>query len=154
VRARAAVILIQNDKIALIERCRSGLDYFVFPGGKVKTNESTLEAAAREAQEELGLNLKIGLMVAEVWYLGLPQFYFLAEPIGGRFGHGSGSEMNSTPDSEKGSYLPVWVEDNKLLNLPVLPKLMAEFVWKSHNEGWSRKPLMVTDRPPDIVKTI
>jgi 8-oxo-dGTP diphosphatase len=150
-KARAAIILIENDKIALIERFRLGMHYLVFPGGKVKTGESSFEAAAREAEEELGLKVKIGLMVAEVWYLDSPQYYFLAEAITGQFGHGSGSEMSSTPDSEKGSYLPVWVEVETLLNTPVLPKLMAEFVLKSYNGGWPEKPLVVTDRPPNEV---
>jgi 8-oxo-dGTP diphosphatase len=149
VKARAAVFLIENDNIALIERHRSGCHYFVFPGGKVKSGESLQEAAAREAEEELGLKVKIGLHVAEAWYLGSPQFYFLAEAIEGQFGHGSGSEMSSTPESEKGSYLPVWVEMNTMLNMPVLPKIMAEFVWKSYMEGWPEESLIVNDHPPD-----
>lgn len=153
-KARAAVILIENDKIALIERFRSGMSYFVFPGGKVKTGESPAVAAAREAEEELGLKVKIGLMVAEVWYQGSPQFYYLAEVMDGDFGHGSGSEMSSAPDSESGSYLPVWVQVNSLLDKPLLPKLMAEFVWKSYNEGWPEKPLIVTELLPNEALSI
>ena len=34
-RTRAGVVLIQGDKVALIERHRAGLDYLVFPGGGV-----------------------------------------------------------------------------------------------------------------------
>jgi 8-oxo-dGTP diphosphatase len=148
-KARAAVILIENDKIALIERHRSGGHYFVFPGGKVKSGESLQEAAAREAEEELGLNVKIDIQVAEAWYLGSPQFYFLAEAIGGQFGHGSGSEMSCTPESKKGSYLLVWVEMNTIFNRLILPKIIAEFVWKSYKEGWPEEPLIVNDHPPD-----
>jgi hypothetical protein len=43
------------------------------------------------------------------------------------------------------------VEVETLLNTPVLPKLMAEFVLKSYNGGWPEKPLVVTDRPPNEV---
>ena len=88
-------------------------------------------------------------MVAEVWYLGTPQYYFLAESIGGQFGQGSGAEMSSSPDSEKGSYLPVWVSIDTLLDQPLLPSLMAEFVWKSYREGWPGNPLLVTSSFPD-----
>jgi 8-oxo-dGTP diphosphatase len=151
VKARAAVILIENGNIALIERYRSSKRYFVFPGGKIKAKESPLDAAARETEEELGLKVKIGMMVAEVWYQGSPQYYFLAEPISGQFGYGSGSEMSSTPDSEKGSRLPVWVGVKTLPDKPVLPKLMAEFVWNSYHGGWPEKPLIVTDPSPDDV---
>src|SRR4030067_2028212 len=148
-KARAAVILIQHDTIALSERNRDGRHYFVFPGGKVEVGETPVKAAARESWEELGLEVNIGPMVAEIWYLGAPQFYFLAEPMGGQFGHGSGSELSSTAGSKKGTYLPIWMGVNQLLTLTVLQKLMADLVWKSHLEGWPEKPLIVTDNSPD-----
>jgi 8-oxo-dGTP pyrophosphatase MutT (NUDIX family) len=144
-KPRAAIILIEKDKIALIERYRSGNHYLVFPGGKVKNSEIPIEAAAREAEEELGLKTTIGKMVAEVWYLGAPQYYYLASSAGGEFGQGAGREMNSAPDSEKGSYLPIWVSIDSLLDLPVLPRRMAEFILKSYHEGWPEAPLTVTD---------
>lgn len=150
-KPRAAVILIRNDAIALIERHRSGRHYFVFPGGKIQSDETAENAAEREAREELGLELKIGRMVAEVWYQGTPQYYFLADLLGGRFGQGTGSEMSSLPDSEKGSYLPIWMPVAELTGHPVLPVLMAEYVWKSYQNQWSDAPLYVTDRPPDTV---
>lgn len=148
-KARAAAILIQNDKIALIERYRSGRHYFVFPGGKIEPGESPAVAAKRELKEELGLEVNIGQMVAEVWYLGTPQYYFLAEDISGQFGHGTGAEMNSLSDSEKGSHLPVWMRVDELSSQPVLPKVVAGFVVTSHSNGWPERPLLVTDRPPD-----
>ena len=148
-KPRAAIILIEKDKIALIKRYRSRNQYLVFPGGKVKINETPVEAAAREAEEELGLKTTIGKMVAEVWYLGAPQYYFLASSTGGEFGQGAGREMNNAPDSEKGSYLPIWVNVDSILDLPVLPRLMAEFVWKSFHEEWPESPLTVTDTLPE-----
>lgn len=148
-KARAAVILIQNDKIALIERNRSGRHYFVFPGGKIESGESPAIAAGRESKEELGLDVKIGPMVAEVWYQGSPQYYFLADRIDGQFGHSTGAEMSSLPGSKKGTYLPVWMRVDELPDQLVLPKLMAEFVWKSHHTSWPEHPLVVTEPPPD-----
>ena len=38
-RIRAGIVLIQDRKVALIERHRAGLDYFVFPGGGVDEGE-------------------------------------------------------------------------------------------------------------------
>ncbi len=147
-KARAAVILIRNDRIALIERDRLGKHYFVFPGGKIEAGESPAFAAQREAKEELGLDIRIGSMVAEVWYLGSPQYYYLADRIDGQFGHGTGAEMSSLPDSKKGTYLPIWLPVDELLSQQVLPKFMAEFVWKSHHTSWPERPLVVTERPP------
>jgi 8-oxo-dGTP diphosphatase len=148
-KPRAAVVLILDDKIALIERHRAGSHYYVFPGGKIEARESPVEAALREAKEELGLEVSIGQMVAEIWYQGVPQYYFLATRAGGRFGSGTGNEMNNTADSEKGSYYPIWLLIDELKNLPILPKLMADFVTRCWPNSWPEKPFTVIDRPPD-----
>jgi 8-oxo-dGTP pyrophosphatase MutT (NUDIX family) len=58
-RTRAGIILIENDKVALIERHRAGLDYYVFPGGGVDEGETPEQAAVREAFEELGVEVAI-----------------------------------------------------------------------------------------------
>ncbi len=151
-KARAAVILIEDDKIALIERYRAGMHYFVFPGGKIENGESPEDAAKRESLEELGLEVKIGTLMAEVWYLGAPQYYYLAQRLGGKFGSGSGKEMHSAPGSEKGSHRPVWAVIDELPEINLLPKLLTGFVQTSHASGWPDKPLVVVDRPPDEVQ--
>lgn len=57
---RAAVILLNAaGEVALIERRRDGLHYFLFPGGAVETGETVEQAAVREAAEELGLRVAI-----------------------------------------------------------------------------------------------
>ncbi len=143
-KARAAVILIQDGKIALIERHRAGRHYYVFPGGKIKSGESGAGAASREACEELGLAVKIGRMVAEIWYLGTPQFYYLAEVIGGQFGQGTGSELNSLPGSKKGTYHTIWMPVSEITQQEVLPKLMAKMVTESYASRWPETILVVT----------
>lgn len=148
-KARAAVIIIENDKIALIERYRSGQHYFVLPGGKVKSGKSPIRAAAREAEEELGLKVMIGALVAEIGYLGASQYYFLADPISGQFGTGDGSEMKNLPDSEKGSYHPLWMALDQIQNIPLLPKIMAELIMQSSIEGWRENLNIAIDNSPD-----
>ena len=37
---RAGIILIEENKLALIERHRQGLNYFAFPGGGIDEGES------------------------------------------------------------------------------------------------------------------
>ncbi len=145
------MILIEDDKIALIERYRAGMHYFVFPGGKIERGESPQVAAKRESLEELGLQVKIGARVAEVWYLGTPQYYYLAARTGGKFGTGNGKEMHSAPSSESGSHRPVWVALDELPEINLLPKLLVDYVRSSHASGWPTSPLVVVDRPPDDV---
>ena len=96
-RIRAGIVLIEDNKVALIERHRAGLHYFVFPGGGVHEGESSEQAAIRETMEELGLEVAIKHKVAEV-HLGQKsrQVYFLVEQTGGKFGTGVGDEFTDS----------------------------------------------------------
>ena len=132
---RAAIILLQDDKIALIERHRGNLHYFTFPGGHVEPGETPKQAAVRETSEELGIDINIQRLIAEAWWHGKPQYYYLVEKLGGQFGTGTGEEIHN-PLPERGSYVPVWVPVQELPNLPVLPHIMAELVLNSLSTGW------------------
>jgi 8-oxo-dGTP diphosphatase len=132
---RAAVVLLQGDKIALIERQRAGLHYFTCPGGHVEPGETPERAAVREAKEELGLDVSIQRLLAEIWWHDRPQFYYLVEVVGGDFGTGTGEEMQHT-HPKRGTYQPVWVPVRDLLNLPVLPHRFAEMIVKACSAGW------------------
>jgi len=49
---RAAVVILEDGRIALIERARDGRTYFVFPGSGVETGESPEEAAATATRND------------------------------------------------------------------------------------------------------
>ena len=148
-KPRAAVILLQYGQIALLARNRRGTQYYVFPGGGVDKGESAAEAAAREADEELGVQVSVGRMVAEIWFNGQPQYYFLAELTGGTFGTGHGKEMASSSNSNQGSYQPCWVPIADLLQLPVLPTIVARYIHNAWVEGWPEQPLCLRDATVD-----
>jgi 8-oxo-dGTP diphosphatase len=133
---RAAIVLLQDDKIALIERHRAGMHYFTFPGGHVETGETPEQAAVRETKEELGLDVSILRLLAEVWWHDRPQYYYLVEVIGGNFGSGTGDELLH-PLPERGSYQPVWVPVQDMLALPVLPHVLAVMIVQAQTTGWS-----------------
>jgi 8-oxo-dGTP diphosphatase len=149
VKARAAVVLIEKDRIALIERYRAGKHYFVFPGGKIEAGETPEVAAKRETLEELGLIVEIRRLVAEVWYLGTPQYYFLASRISGKFGTGKGKEMDSLADSEKGSHQPLWIPVENLPAIPLLPSIMSGYTLEGYSGNWPDDPLLIDDTPTD-----
>ena len=132
---RAAIVLLQDDKIALIERHRAGLHYFTCPGGHVEPCETPEQAAVREAKEELGLDVSIQRFLAEIWWHDRPQYYYLVEAVGGDFGTGTGEEMHHMLP-ERGSYQPIWVPVKGLLDLPVLPRRLAEMIVKARSAGW------------------
>ena len=140
-RVRAGIVLIQNGKVALIERHRAGMDYFVFPGGGVDEGESAEQAAVREAVEELGIEVTIKQKIAEI-QLGQKsrQIYFLVEQTGGEFGTGSGEEYtDADPDSpEQGIYIPIWMPIEELpLYQNVYPASIAKQVVNSIARGWA-----------------
>ena len=150
-RIRAGVVLIQDGKVALIERHRAGLDYFVFPGGGVDEGESPEQAAVREAMEELGVEVAIKQKIAEV-RLGQKsrQVYFLVEQVGGEFGTGAGEEYtDSDPHSpEEGIYIPVWMPIDQLpLYQNIYPVDVAKLVVKSVQQGWVGTASNLFDEP-------
>jgi mutator protein MutT len=132
---RAAIILLKDGQIALIERHRAGQHYFTFPGGHVEPGETPEQAALRETREELGIDITIQQLVAEIWWHDRPQFYYLVETAGGFFGTGQGEEMHN-PIPERGVYLPTWIPVRELLDLPVLPRSMARIVLQAQSTGW------------------
>lgn len=118
---RAGVLLFSADGIAVIERVRDGLTYYVLPGGQVEPGESLAEAARREAFEELGVHVRIRGAVAVVNFRDSNQHYFLAQAIGGEFGAGDGPEMHSAVDSEAGSYRAMWLPPHRYGELKPKP---------------------------------
>jgi 8-oxo-dGTP pyrophosphatase MutT (NUDIX family) len=148
-RIRAGIVLIQENKVALIERHRAGLHYFVFPGGGVDEGESPEQAAVREAQEELGIQVAIKQKIAEV-QMGRKsrQVYFLTEQTGGEFGTGTGEEFtNSDPaNPQQGIYIPIWMPVEELSqHANIYPVEVARLVTRSIKEGWRRNSVLVVE---------
>jgi 8-oxo-dGTP diphosphatase len=152
-KARAVAVLIENGRVAMIERRRASGDYlviplyYVFPGGGVKKDETPEQAVIREVLEELGLQVRVRQLVAESTYRGHRQLYYLVERTGGEFGAGYGKELSRTAHSERGSVIPVWLAVNQLAqvdenSLVVYPARMAELVIQATETGW----------PDDVVR--
>jgi 8-oxo-dGTP diphosphatase len=149
-RTRAGIVLIKENKVALIERHRAGLDYYVFPGGGVDEGETPEQAAIRETMEELGIEVVIKQKVAEIT-LGPKsrQIYFLVKHVSGEFGTGTGEEFTDADpnDPDEGLYVPIWMP---IAELPrrtnIYPVDVSKLVVKSVKDGWQKKPLVVTER--------
>jgi 8-oxo-dGTP diphosphatase len=142
-RTRSAAILIQNNSLALIERHRDGMHYFAFPGGGVDEGESPEQAVVREAREELGVEIRVLRLAAKIWFRGNPQFFFLAEQVGGEFGTGTGEEYASDHDPANGSYEPVWMSLANVSANNVLPAEVAALVVRSHPKAWPPDPIVI-----------
>jgi 8-oxo-dGTP diphosphatase len=150
-RVRAGIVLIQDGKVALIERHRAGLDYFVFPGGGVDEGESPEQAAIREAVEELGIEVAIKQRVAEI-QLGHKsrQVYFLVEYVAGEFGTGAGEEYTDADpnDPDEGIYIPIWMPIQQLPQYQnIHPEFVKNLVLKSLTEGWQNSNSLFFETP-------
>ena len=146
-RVRAVALLIQNDSIAVMERHRDGRHYFVFPGGGVDEGEGGAQAVVREVQEELGLRVRVVRQVAELWFSGNRQMYFLVKQTGGEFGTGDGPEFTGPFDPFHGTYHPMWMPIAELLANPVLPVEVAELVMRCHADGWPEEAITIYQAP-------
>ena len=135
-RNRAGIILIHEGKLALIERHRQGRHYFAYPGGGVDEGETDEQAAIREAEEELGIRVKIVKKAAEILRTGRRnQVYFLVDWVDGEFGTGTGEEYGEV-DPFHGTYHPLWMPLEEILEKNVVPHGLAELTVRSHQEGW------------------
>jgi len=138
-RVRAGIILIEDHKVALMERYRAGKHYFSIPGGGVDKGETVEQAAIREAKEELGVDVVLKKKVAEIIYNGRMQYYFLVEWVGGVFGTGTGEEFTRSHPNDpwSGVYIPVWMPIDELsTRVDVFPADIARLVAGSLKKGW------------------
>ena len=148
-RTRAGIILIEDNKVALIERHRAGLDYFVFPGGGVDEDETPEQGAIREAMEELGVEVALRQKAAIIHFDQSTQHYFLAEMVSGEFGTGTGEEYTDADPANpnEGIYIPVWMPIGELSQYDrIFPAEVVKLVLKAQTDGWSKEPLVFIEK--------
>lgn len=120
-RDRGSVVLIENNKVALIKRNHEGSVYCVFPGGGIEEGETPETGTKREALEELGVKVQVNECMAKVEHKGGTQYFFLAVILEGTFGTGQGEEYTDRTRG-RGTYLPMWVDIDELTSIDVKPK--------------------------------
>jgi 8-oxo-dGTP diphosphatase len=106
-RGRAAVVLRDERRVALIRRVRDGHTYFDFPGGGIRAGEQPADTAVREARE-LGVNVVLGPRLLIEEFRGETSHYYSAAVVGGEF-----------------AAEPVWMELEELLHYDVRPRALA-----------------------------
>jgi len=145
-RTRAGIVLIEDNKVALIERHRGGLDYFVFPGGGMDEGETPESAALRETMEELGLEVAIKQKLMIIHFDQSTQIYYLVERVSGEFGTGTGEEFTASDpnDPQAGIYIPLWMPLDEIpQHEKIHPVDLAKLVMKATTVGWPNEPLEV-----------
>ena len=110
-RGRAAVVLRDETRVALIRRVRDGRTHFGFPGGGIRRDETPADAARRGARKELGVEVILGprLLIEEL--AGETTHYF--------------SALVLRDAAEVAEHEAVWMELRELPHYDVRPRALA-----------------------------
>ncbi|MBI2459143.1 MAG: NUDIX domain-containing protein [Parcubacteria group bacterium] len=116
---RVRAVIINSDKILLINRIKDNDSYWVIPGGAVEPGENHEQAIKRECLEELGVQVEVEKLFLQRMgdkpgIKGQSEFFYLCSITGGKIGAGHGPELQPVTQY-KGEYKIRWVE---LKNLP------------------------------------
>lgn len=126
---RAGVLIIRNESLVLIERRWRGRRYWVLPGDGVEPGETVADAARREAEEELGVPVELGLLRVCIDHREEDgstqrQWYFDAEVRDDAI-RVVGPEKNN---SNRGMYRAVWMGIDEIDVGAVHPSAVAKLV--------------------------
>lgn len=145
-RRQAGIVLLHSqNRIALIEGHRGDRHLYVVPGGGIEPGETPEAAAKREAKEERGLEVRIQRELAEVRFKDEVQAYYLGDVTGGRFGAGTGDEMNGRTTPESGSFIPVWFPTAKLPQVDGRPAPLLRWLAETSPKTWPEKTVVLED---------
>jgi 8-oxo-dGTP diphosphatase len=146
-RERAGVLLLDDKRLAVIERQRGDRHYWVIPGGGVEDGEDPAAAAEREAAEELGVPVDVGRLLVQIdhrtrsgiierqWYFEATADDRRIQVVGPETGHG--------PDH--GSYSAVWLPLDRLDPTATFPKAVATWVLETQGH-WPPEVHVIDER--------
>ena len=118
-RISCRAIIINNGKMVSMYREKGDRVYYTFPGGGKNEDESLEGCVVREVIEEFGMTVEPIKLVYTYEDEKSIQYFYLCKWISGEFGSGVGEEFQ--PDRNKGIYIPMMLDLNKLSELPLMP---------------------------------
>jgi len=123
-RARVILYNSESDAILLIHRLKNGRDYWVIPGGGAKVNETPVETAIREINEELSIQLKLTDLTYLFEYKNQEnEHFFYAEMPFIAAPEISGEEKERSNNANV--YQPNWVAVKDLTQINLMPPKIA-----------------------------
>jgi inorganic pyrophosphatase len=110
-RHRAAIFVIDKDKVLLFYRLKNGVEYYAVPGGGVEPGETPEQAAVRELKEETSLDITLGEKIGELEADGNYQYFYIAKSWSGELKFGGEELARQSPDN---FYRLEWMPIEKL----------------------------------------
>lgn len=127
IEKRVRAVIIKDEKVLLMHRFKNGHEYWVFPGGGVDDTDKSLEdSLKRECLEELGVDVKVGDLFMEKFYIldnfqGQIQYFYNCKIISGEVGTGTGPEWNGRDVEKYGTYEIIWISISELKDKIIYP---------------------------------
>ena len=123
---RTRAIIIDSDKILLINRIKGNDSYWVVPGGAVESSETHEQAIKRECLEELGVKIELEKLFLQRLgdkpeIEGQQEFFYLCNIVDGQIGTGQGPEFQAGT-KYKGEYIIKWVALKDLPDVNLKPE--------------------------------
>lgn len=125
IRPRASVLVTNGDKFVLIFRHKNGQDYYAIPGGGIEEGETPEQAAVREIQEELGLDIYNLENISRIKTKMRDDYNFIVNTNDQEF-NVTGPEKNRLNDSNN-LFRPEWLNyQTYKKNIPIFPESARE----------------------------
>lgn len=137
---RAVAIIVKGDKVLLMWRKNQRKEYYVFPGGGVKENETIEKALLREVKEETSLEVKIQKNLYHHRYINdSDQYFYLCSYIHGEPEIG---ESNEKAEMKKGEnfYKLEWVKIREIANLLLYPLEIRDWFIEDFKNNFANTP--------------
>lgn len=111
-------------------REKNGRVYYTFPGGGMNDGESEEACVKRECLEEFGITVQPIKKLYEYEDTKPFKTIFLCKWTAGELWTGNGEEFEA--DRNKGVYIPMQIDVEKILSLPLVPSEVAKEVYDDY----------------------
>lgn len=140
----ARAIIIEDGKILVMYRNKSGREYYTLVGGRLNSDETPEQAMIREVKEETGLdvtNHKL-VFVEEHPAPYNDQFIFLCEVAP----HGPVAIQDSSEEAlmnkiDINIHKPVWIDTKMFSKLPFSTMQLQKAIGESLKKGFPNEPI-------------
>lgn len=133
-------IIKNDDGIILIHRIKKNSDveirdYYVVPGGKMELNESEEETVKREIFEELGIYVRVGTRLLEIYndFDDSMQIFYECEYVNGILGTGTGPEFTNH-DEYYGGYIIEIIKYENLEKINLVPEEIKAYLLENRKD--------------------
>ena len=133
-------IIKNDDGIILIHRIKKNSDveirdYYVVPGGKMELNESEAETVKREIFEELGIYVRVGTRLLEIYndFNDSIQIFYECEYVNGILGTGTGPEFTNH-DEYYGEYIIEIIKYENLEKINLVPEEIKAYLLENRKD--------------------